>query len=216
MDNKVFKELLGLDDDLELDEKALEGLKNMLKNELNFGESDLPKLTEEQIKKIKEEQKWKEELQKVLLAKPKDPNYQVFKQQKHHAGHGLTQLAQLNVQGFAEKILRLTEVFLPSKDDEPIRHRMDVYNRIKMPSIKNTVEKSVLEQRKRSIKADLKLARDKARHQLFRIEKGASSSTDTNFLNNESLNQSHIDYLNSKRYANFSSNIARLSEKQAT
>jgi len=82
-----------------------------------------------------------------------------------------------------------------------------------MPSIKNTVEKSVLEQRKRSIKADLKLARDKARHQLFRIEKGASSSTDTNFLNNESLNQSHIDYLNSKRYANFSSNIARLSEK---
>jgi hypothetical protein len=34
----VFKELLGLDDDLELDDKALEGLKEMLKNELNFGD----------------------------------------------------------------------------------------------------------------------------------------------------------------------------------
>lgn len=164
MDNKVFKELLGLDDDLELDDKALEGLKEMLKNELNFGELDLPKLTEEQIKKIKEEEKFKEELQKMLLQKPKDPNYQVYIKQKHHTGHGLTQLCELSVSGDTEKILRLTEVFLPSKEDEVIRNRMDAYNRIKMPSLKNNLDKSVLEQRKRSTKADLKLAKEKARH----------------------------------------------------
>jgi hypothetical protein len=140
----------------------------------------------------------------------------VFVKQENIKGHGLTQICQLNVQGYAEKILRLTEVFLPSKDDEAIRHRMDVYNRIKMPSLKNMVDKSVLEQRKRSTKADLKLARDKARHQLSRFEKGAVFSSDANFLMNETLNQSQIEFLSSKRYTNFQSNISKVSKKQAT
>lgn len=49
MDNKLFKELLGLDEDFDLmglDEKALEGLKEMLKTEMNF-EGDEIKLTPE-------------------------------------------------------------------------------------------------------------------------------------------------------------------------
>jgi len=50
MDIKTFKELLGLDNDPDfnnLNDKALEGLRDLLKKEFNFSEGEEIKLTEE-------------------------------------------------------------------------------------------------------------------------------------------------------------------------
>lgn len=61
----------------------------------------------------------------------------MFKAPKLTQDHGLNTLFTSNSQGF----LRLTEVFLPTKDDEIIRQRMDKYNRDKMPNLKQHLER---------------------------------------------------------------------------
>ena len=119
MDNKLFMEMLGLTGDHELahlDDKALDSLKSALFNELGLSH-DTVKLTDEQIKKMKEERIFKEQFQKKLLDQPL--NDSIFKHDKGpKQGHGLTQLCHLNVQGYSEKILKLSEVFMPPKDDD--------------------------------------------------------------------------------------------------
>ena len=57
---------------------------------------------------------------------------------------------------------KLTELFLPREDDFKIRQRLDKYNKVdlKMPHLKQTVPQDILDQRKRSIKAEMKRATD--------------------------------------------------------
>ena len=141
MDSKLLKEILGLGDEFDLDEKALDKLKEY---GFNFSEGDnMPKMTEAQMQRFKEEMKIKELKQKELLERPLEAN--LFKAPKLEQDHGLTTLCTINTYGYSEKILRLTEVFLPTKDDEVIRQRMDKYNRDKMPNLKQHLETSVLE-----------------------------------------------------------------------
>lgn len=48
--------------------------------------------------------------------------------------------------------------------DPRIKYKMDVYNSFKMPTLKRTVDKEVLEQRKRSIKAELKAQAERLKY----------------------------------------------------
>jgi hypothetical protein len=67
-------------------------------------------------------------------------------------GHGLTELCQLKTKGYSEKILRLTEAFLPPRyepgQDRQMynqdKARMDEYNRARMPHLKQP-DKQILE-----------------------------------------------------------------------
>lgn len=89
----------------------------------------------------------------------------LFRQARADArpGHGLSELCTVSINGGKERVLRLTEVFLPTKADEKVRRMMDAFNRVKMPHLKNSLDEHVLEQRKRTIKAELKQANEKAR-----------------------------------------------------
>lgn len=50
--------------------------------------------------------------------------------------HGLAELCNNQILGYSEKLLKLTEVFLPMASDNKIKDRMDAYNRAKMPHLK--------------------------------------------------------------------------------
>ena len=50
--------------------------------------------------------------------------------------HGLAELCNIQILGYSEKLLKLTEVFLPMASDNKIKDRMDAYNRAKMPHLK--------------------------------------------------------------------------------
>lgn len=88
-----------------------------------------------------------------------------YRQPDIQRGHGLTELCQLKTKGYSEKILRLTEAFLPPRQepgqDRQDKARMDEYNRDRMPQLKQP-DKQILESRKRTIKTEMKEAREKA------------------------------------------------------
>ena len=62
--------------------------------------------------------------------------------------------------GYSEKLLKLTEVFLPMEPDNKIRDRMDAYNRAKMPHLK--IDKMIAFKRKNAIKNEIKIATEKS------------------------------------------------------
>jgi len=136
---KLLKEYLGLDDNLGLDEKALEGLYSMLKNRGAMGF----------LNRTNEPDSDTDEVADNDDDKPT----------KNRPGHGLDIVCSLYTKGITEEILKLTEVFLPKSEDHTIRGKMEKYNKVRMPPFKDMYEPDAkIEIRKRKIKEKLKEA----------------------------------------------------------
>jgi len=166
---QLLREILGLDDALGLDDRALGALQGMLKSRGGMGflrraaESE-PESEDEELAAEEEER----------LAKGK-------------SGHGLTELCWLYTRGMPEQVLRLTEVFLPKPDDHIIRQKMEKYNKVRMPNLKDIVDPDPQDlkrqaERKRSIKADLKEASSRLKHQAKKPVLSSVMLGDLNFL----------------------------------
>jgi len=156
----MVKELLGLIGDefagLGLDDKAIEGLRDMLqsKGELNIlkedgtsavlegaqAEAAMQAIDGARMEQLKKEQKERAEAQRKLLLEPgSGPQAGQSKNKDTQRIDSLTQLCQIHIKGYSERVLRLSEVFLPPPNN-PFRACMDAYNRDKMPSLRSSLD----------------------------------------------------------------------------
>jgi hypothetical protein len=120
---QLLREILGLDGDLELDDRALEGLQGMLKS--RGGIDFLKKAVESEPESDNED----------LAAEEANKNAKI-----KALGHGLTSVCKIFTKGTSEEILKLTEVFLPKPDDHIIKQKMQKYNSVRMPNIKDIID----------------------------------------------------------------------------
>ena len=78
-------------------------------------------------------------------------------------------------------------MFLPKPDDAIIRQKMEKYNKLRMPNLKDIVDPDPQDlkrqvERKRSIKADLKEASTRLKHQAKKPGLSSVMLGDLNFL----------------------------------
>lgn len=199
MDAKTSLEWLNLQEVPELaslDEKGLEFMKN--KARLHFGEEEEVKLTEKEEKELERLRAY----QMRLLEQPHEVK-DLWKQThtEGETGHGLSELCTVETNGIRERILRLTEVFLPTKADEKVRRMMDGFNRMKMPFLRNSLADHVLEQRKRTIKADLKQASERAKALQTKIANGLYKPPPggVDFLMQDFINKDELEHLRAEK-----------------
>lgn len=120
------------------------------------------------------------------------------------------------INGQPERILRLTEVFLPKKADEKIYRMMEAYNLFRMPHLRNSHEEHViehLEQRKRNIKAELKQATERSKLLQSRINNGIFKPQQRSraFLHNETVSpEAHEAMLSKGRHAAHRNRLSKL------
>ena len=136
MDNKTFKDMLGLGDDYT--EENVQFLKGQMKD--LFG--DEKELTPEQIEILKEKIKKQKELFEADARGQEMQDEFGAPEVEHVATHGLPEICDIlitdenNGRTFKEKIYKLSEVFLPQNNENKIKDKLEAYNRAKMPYLK--------------------------------------------------------------------------------
>ena len=130
-----------------LDDAALEFLRDVLdsKGDNGMAEDGSKVLDSEEAQKVKEqvlkEQQERAELQQRLLRgiESGDGRRPPNKRKDREHQDNLTELCQISIKGYSERVLRLSEAFLPPPND-PFRGCMDAYNRGKMPSVGSNLD----------------------------------------------------------------------------